>query len=213
VIKRRSVLFREHAKDVQNACMTHPFVMGVADGTLPPSVFSRWIIQDWKYLLTYMKVLERIADLAPTSEASDRWRDLARFTRDEELALHRGFAARFGISKQDLDEAIDAPSTTAYTNFLQERSKKSYGHGLASLVPCGVGYVSIAGKLATGPLPEDSRYADWIRTYADPTFAEAVGWMEKELDMADGNDTELADIYLQGAQHEYSFWQQLWNGW
>ena len=59
---KRSVVFREHAKDVQSACITHPFVMGIADGTLPPSVFSRWVIQDWKYLLTYMKVLERIAD-------------------------------------------------------------------------------------------------------------------------------------------------------
>ena len=210
---KRSVVFREHAKDVQSACITHPFVMGIADGTLDPSVFSRWVIQDWKYLLTYMKVLDQVADLAPTSEATDRWRELARFTRDEELSLHRGFAARFGISKEDMDRAMNGPVTASYTKYLEETSKISYGHGLASVIPCGVGYVSIAKTLSTGPLPDDSRYADWIRTYADPTFAEAVAWMEMELDIVEGDDSELAELYLRGAQYEYSFWNQLWTGW
>lgn len=186
---------------------------GIADGSLPPEVFARWVVQDWRYLLTYVHVLEQVAASAPGAAAKARWGELATFTRHEELALHRAYAARFDLSEADLDDAPDAPATAAYTGFLRQSAQRSYGHGVASLVPCGVGYVTLAAELAAGPLPADPRYADWIHTYADPAFAEAVAWMEAELDGIDGDDVALAETYAAGAAHELAFWDQLWRGW
>lgn len=186
---------------------------GIADGSLPTDVFARWVVQDWCYLLTYVEVLEALAACAPTTAAWAKWAELATFTRDEELALHRAYAARFDLSERDLDGAEHAPATRAYTDFLRASAARSYGHGVASVVPCGVGYVTLAADLAAGPLPVEARYADWIQTYADPVFAESVAWMEAELSGAEGDEEALAATYRQGAEHELAFWDQLWRGW
>ena len=36
----------EASKDVWDAQVAHPFVRGIADGTLDPAVFERWVRQD-----------------------------------------------------------------------------------------------------------------------------------------------------------------------
>ena len=213
VTKSRSAKLREGASSLRKACRNHPFVTGIADGSLPTEIFSRWVIQDWRYLLTYIEILEGLASLAPKQESAIYWLDLAVFTRTKELALHRAYAKRFDITKKELDEATDAPATIAYTQFLRQQVQHSYGMGVASLLPCGVGYVTLAADLAKGPMPQDVRYVDWIHTYADPSFAEAVAWMEAELDTVEGDEGELFSTYQQGAEHELAFWDQLWKGW
>lgn len=209
----RAARLRASAAPLRAACRAHPFVNGIADGSLPTEVFARWVVQDWRYLQTYVEVLDQVAATAPNSEAKERWTEMAMFTRSEELALHRTYAARFGLTQAHLDGAPDAPATAAYTGFLREQAHRSYGHGVASLVPCGVGYVTLATELAAEPLPTELRYADWIRTYADPAFAEAVTWMESELDSVLGDEAALAATYRAGAEHELAFWDQLWRGW
>lgn len=211
VTESRAARLRAATAELRAACRSHPFVRGLADGSLPPAVFARWIVQDWRYLQTYVEVLEAVADAAPTPAARQRWRETAALTRDEELDLHRAFAERFGLGAEDLDDAPDWPATAAYTAFLRTSAARSYACGVAALVPCGVGYVTLAQALAAGPPPADPRYVDWIRTYADPVFAEAVDWMESELDAAGGGD-EVDATYLEGARHELAFWEGLWRG-
>ncbi|MFT4628389.1 MAG: thiaminase/transcriptional activator TenA [Myxococcota bacterium] len=201
----RAARLREAAAPLRAACRAHPFVLGIGDGSLPPETFARWVVQDWLYLQTYADVLDRAAELA-----GGRWAELATLTRDEELRLHRTFAARFGLSAADLDGATPWPATVAYTGFLRTHAD-SYPTLVASLVPCGVGYVELAQGLAVQP-PADPRYADWVAMYADPVFAEAVAWMEAELDAVHADDAALAAVYAAGAAHELAFWEQLWRG-
>ena len=212
VTDRLAVRLRALAAGHRAACRAHPFVRGIEDGSLPPDTFARWVIQDWRYLQTYVEVLEKVADSAPTRGARARWRETAALTRDEELDLHRSFAARFGLDAAALDAAPTWPATAAYTDFLRTQAQTSYALGVASLVPCGVGYVSLAQDLSRGPAPADDRYAEWISTYADPAFAEAVAWMEAELDGVVGDVVDIERVYRQGAQHELAFWDQLWHG-
>lgn len=194
------------------ACLRHPFVRGIGDGSLPPSFFARWVVQDWLYLQTYLEVLSALARQAPDAEARARWEALVALTRDEELALHRAFAARFGLSEADLDGATPWPATVAYTRFLAEAAATDYATGVAALLPCGVGYVELARALSRGEPPNDPRYADWIRTYADPSFAEAVAWMEAELKRTGVPAAVLRPTWVAGADHELAFWDQLWDG-
>lgn len=185
---------------------------GIADGSLPPAVFARWVVQDWLYLQTYLEVLTALARRAPTDEARSRWHALLALTRDEELELHRRFAARFGLSSDDLAEATPWPATVAYTRFLRETATTDYAMGVAALLPCGQGYVELARALSRGAPPEDPRYVDWIRMYADPSFDEAVVWMEEEL-LGMGLSLEaLRPALVAGAKHELAFWDQLWRG-
>jgi len=212
VPERRSQRLRQQAAPQRAACLAHPFVRGIASGTLPAAVFARWVVQDWHYLQGYLQVLGSLARSAPSADARQRWEQMAVLTRDEELDLHRSFAQRFDISSAELAGAAVWPGTRAYTAFQVEQASHSYPRGVAALVPCGVGYVTLAHALATEPAPADDRYADWIRMYTDPAFAQAVNWMETELDAADEDDPVLEAVYAQGASWELRFWEQLWQG-
>ena len=202
---------RDEAAPIREACLRHPFVRGIGDGTLPPEVFARWVRQDWLYLQRYVEVLARAARLAPTSGARARWSDLCALTVDHELDLHRAFAARFGLTPAALDATTPYAATAAYGRFLAE-SAAAYPRLVAAVVPCGVGYVEIARALAAQPAPADARYADWIRTYDDPVFREAVAWMEAELDAHGPSGDRVEETYRAGTRHELAFWDALWTG-
>lgn len=210
--ERRSQRLFERAAPSRRACLAHPFVRGLVDGTLPPATFSQWIVQDWHYLQTYIDALTALSRSAPTTEAAERWRSLAAFTRDEELALHRGLAADFGLAAADLERAPLGAATRSYTGFLRASVAEGYGEGVAAICPCGVGYLDLARHLASEPPSPEPRYAAWIAAYNDPAFADSVAFMTDELDAAPGDDGALEQVYLLGAGHELSFWQGLWEG-
>lgn len=203
---------REAAAPTRAACLAHPFVRGIADGSLAPEVFARWVRQDWLYLQTYVEVLARAAELAPNEEARELWHGLHDLTVNYELDLHRAFAARFGISAASLDETAPYEATVDYTRFLSECASHSYVAIVASVLPCGVGYAEIGAALTAGETPPDERYADWVRTYDDEVFRDAVAKMESELDRHAGDSAPAADIYVRGAAHELAFWEGLWRG-
>lgn len=202
---------RRAAAAMYARALHHPFVSGLADGTLPPEVFARWIVQDGIYLDTYARVLALAAAEAPDRRARTRWADLLHLTLHHELAAHRALAARFGLSEEALEAAPAGPATRAYTAFLLEHARAGYAPLLAAVVPCGVGYAEIARHLAERPPSPEPRYAEWVRTYDDPAFYDAVGFMEAELDRASGVEANLEEIYLAGATHELAFWDQLFS--
>ncbi len=209
-MSERAARLRRAATGLYAACLRHPFVRGIGDGSLPPGVFTRWVVQDWAYLVAYIEVMQGLSERAPTLEARRRWGDLAALSRDEELQLHRAFAARFDLDPAEL-EAPPWQQTVAYTDFLMASVATGYGVGVAAVVPCGVDYVDVAEKLARAGLPDEPRYADWVTGYTAPAFVDAVAWMEAELDAVEGDEAELEAAYLAGAAHELAFWDQLWG--
>lgn len=210
VSERRSSRLRMASARSFARCLAHPFVRGIGDGSLPVEVFARWVVQDYRYLLSYVAALEALAQAAPRGEAAARWTALAALSRDTELDLHRAYAARFGLGPTELSSPA-WPETEAYTAFLRGSVGLGYGVGVAAVLPCGVDYVAIGAALGAVQAARDPRYDDWIAMYADPAFADAVAFMEAELDGADGDESLLAATYARGARHELDFWEQLWH--
>ena len=196
------------------AALTHPFVSGIGDGSLPREVFGRWIVQDWLYLHGYVQALEAAGALAPDESARSFWCDLARLTRDEELDLHRRLARRFGLSIDTLDQATPFEATTRYLDTL-EAARQHYPTLVATLTPCAVGYAEIARALDARGACTEPDYAAWIGTYTDPAFQDTVRIFEGELDRC-GEDEEalpaIEEAYTEAARCELAFWEGLWRG-
>ncbi len=45
------------ALPIRRAILSHPFVTGVGDGTLPVAKFKYYVLQDYVYLIDYSRVL------------------------------------------------------------------------------------------------------------------------------------------------------------
>ncbi|MBS3785979.1 MAG: hypothetical protein KGY57_04115 [Gammaproteobacteria bacterium] len=197
-----------------DAALQHPFVQGIGNGSLPKAYFARWIVQDWLYLQAYLHTLQQACHLAPDPSARRFWQDLVRLTQEEELDLHRGLAAKFGLSQTDLDNAMPYSATTEYVNTLQS-ANGNYAGIVATLTPCAVGYADIAQHLQAQDTCTDPDYRAWIDTYTDAAFKNAVAQFEAEIDYCGQNEQDRAVIqhaYTTAAQCEVNFWQSLWLG-
>jgi thiaminase/transcriptional activator TenA len=198
--------------------LAHPFVQGIADGSLDPKVFENWVRQDYRYLIEYARVFGFCAARADTLDAMTWYANALQLTLATEMELHRQYAHRFGISAEELESTPMWPTTRAYTDFLVRYAQSGdYAEAVAALLPCTWGYVDLATELARGKPPEDQRYADWIVQYGDPEFVAAAEWLKRELVRVSAGEDEtgrarLLDLFVQSCEHELAFWEMCWRG-
>jgi thiaminase (transcriptional activator TenA) len=159
-----------------------------------------------------MRLFALAAARAPDTDTLGRLVDLAHATFHQELSLHRGYAAEFGLGEADLDRAEKSPVCAAYTDFLlRTAATADFAEVLAALLPCMWGYSELGRALAAAGLPAEPRYRRWIQTYADPAFAALAAWCADLLDRAaDGLPAaRLAaceQAFLTSLRHELAFW-------
>jgi thiaminase/transcriptional activator TenA len=208
----------EATRGIWDAQVQHPFVQGISNGTLDPEVFERWVRQDYLYLVEFSRVFAWAAARGDRLESMSWYAAALHLTLNTEMALHREYAARFGITAEELEAEQMWPTTRAYTDFLVRTSADGdLADLVAALLPCAWGYMHIAERLAALERPADQRYADWIEQYASDEFREAAGWLRSEMDrLADRVSAEkrarLTDLFVLSSRYEWQFWEMCWRG-
>lgn len=206
------------AKSIWDAQLQHPFVKGIADGSLEIDRFKRWVLQDYLYLKDFARIFAWAVAKAERLDAMSWYATVLNLTLNTEMGLHRTYAGRFGISVEQLERQEMWPTNRAYTDFLlRTAADGDLADLVAALLPCAWGYVYIAQKLAKGNRPKDQRYADWIAQYASPEFAQAADWLKAEMNrLADGATAakrqRLIDLFVLSSRYEWQFWQMCWRG-
>jgi len=206
------------ARPIWDAQLEHPFVKGIGDGTLEEERFKRWVVQDYGYLREFSRVFAWAVAKAPRLESMGWYAAVLNLTLNTEMELHRRYAARFGITTEELEEAPMWPTNRAYTDFLvRTAADGDMADLLAALLPCAWGYVDIGQALAASSPPDDQRYADWIAQYASEEFAEAAEWLKGELNREAANAgaekrERLTGLFLLSSRYEYRFWDMCWDG-
>jgi thiaminase/transcriptional activator TenA len=208
-----SAHLRREADAIWTAQHEHPFVLGVADGSLAVERFARYVRQDYVFLVDYARVLALGAARAPDLATMRRFADLAQAILGEEMDLHRAFAREFGISESELEAEPSDPLTRAYTDFLlRTAALGSFAELAAALLPCMWGYAEIGARLAQRPEPSpEPRYRRWVETYAAGEFQELAAWCRGLVDRlaADGGADErerMRRAFVASSEHELAFW-------
>jgi thiaminase/transcriptional activator TenA len=209
---------RERADAIWRRELEHPFVRGIADGTLALDKFRFYLCQDYVFLIEYARVFALASAKARTLDAIRLFADLLHGTINTEMQLHRDYCAGFGIDAKQLEAMRPAPTTHAYTRHLLTTAYAgSLADIVAAVLPCQLGYCEIGSALAReGAGGMNSRYADWIKMYASDEFAAgarrvaelldelAAGLPERELE-------RLAELFLTSSRWEYLFWEMSWT--
>ena len=206
------------AKANWDAQVEHPFVRGIGDGTLDEELFKRWVLQDYRYLKEFARIFAWAVAKADDLASMSWYAGVLNLTLNTEMDLHRQYAARFGLTPDDLEAAPMWPTTRAYTDFLvRTAADGDMADLVAALLPCAWGYVHIARALAEGTKPGDQRYADWIAVYSSDEFAEAAEWLKSEMNkLAEGATSEkrrrLVELFVLSSRYEWMFWEMCWAG-
>ena len=208
----------EAARPMWEAQLAHPFVRGIGDGTLEEEKFKRWVRQDYRYLVEFARVFAWATAKADRLESMSWYARALDLTLNTEMELHRSYAERFAISREELEREPMWPTTRAYTDFLvRTAAEGDMLELLAALLPCAWGYVYIGQHLAGRERPSDERYAEWVEQYASPEFAQAAEWLRGELDrLADGlaprSRARMTELFVLSSRYEWQFWEMCWHG-
>ncbi|KAI8086455.1 Phosphomethylpyrimidine kinase-domain-containing protein [Halteromyces radiatus] len=195
----------------------HPFVRGMADGTLPREAFIHYIKQDYLYLVNYAR---SAALAAYKSKDIDMCAANAKIVLHihHEMQLHLEYCEQWGISKEEVLSTPESVYNIAYTRFVLDKGASGDQMDLqVAMAPCLLGYGDIGMKLFNDPNTkrEGNPYWKWISNYAQDDYQTAVK-VGKELmeelaihcvSTSPTRFREVCDIFEQATRLEIQFWE------
>lgn len=203
------------AKPIYTQTLAHPYLKGLADGTLPKESFQFYLIEDAKYLRAFGQALSVLASKAPREEWAITLNKHSTEAIEAERQLHESLLASYGKNKRD-SAAPMAPTNYAYTNhFLAAVERGSFAEGLAAMLPCYWIYWEV-GKELEKRGSKDKDYQRWINQYASASYGATV---KQVLDMMNAEAATLTpaqrrralDLFVTSARYEYMFWDMAWR--
>ena len=208
---------REFAAPIWEADLRHPFVRGIADGTLPKEKFKYYLIQDYLFLLDYSRVFAYGVIKAHDEATMALFSQLLNETLNTEMDLHRGYCEKFGISPAEMESAPVAPTTHAYTrHILHVAQIGTLADVIAGVLPCQWGYAEIGTSLAEQGGSPEPLYQEWIDMYASAEFLALGEWLRNLLndittESSPDEKVRLQKHFLMSSRYEYMFWEMAWT--
>ncbi|MGG5288924.1 TenA family protein [Pseudomonas shirazensis] len=204
---------REQSEPTWSAAVGHRFVRELCDGSLADPVMVRYLVQDHRFLDSFLTLLGAAIATADTFEARLR---LGRFagmiSSDENTYFLRAFEA-LDVSPAQRDEPADSAPTAGFKAIMAEAAaSRSYAAALAVLNVAEGLYLDWAQK-APQPLPEHFVHAEWITLHDNPFFEDFVAFLQAELDRVGPKEAELTrDFYLRTVALELAFFDAVYDG-
>ncbi len=207
--------------DIYGKILDHPFVQGLADGSLNEEVFRFYVIQDALYLKDYARGLALLGAKAP----QDRWLMMfVEHARDAivvERALHESFFREWELTDEEVYSAPMAPNNLLYTSYLLKTAyERPFPEILGSFLPCYWIYWEVGKELEKRGSPKEL-FRRWIQTYSSEQYASVVYQVLEVMDqVAHGlKDDDLKLIqnhFIMTSRLEYLFWdmgfhKQTWD--
>jgi thiaminase/transcriptional activator TenA len=190
--------------------LRHPFLAGLADGTLPRARFDFYLEQDALYLSAFSRALSLLAAKAPREDWALTLNRHAVEALEVERKLHESL---LGPGRR---AATMAPSNFAYANHLiAAASQRPFGEGLAALLPCYWIYWEV-GKELKKRGSKNPVYQRWIDQYAGQEYGATVRQVLEMMDqearaMSTGSREAARKLFEISARYEYLFWDMAWR--
>ncbi|WP_018142606.1 thiaminase II [Alloscardovia criceti] len=206
-------------QDIWAQYHTHPFVQGIADGSLDADKFKYYIIQDYLYLDEYLKVFALgIAKSHSIDTLSIFSHSVAALT-EEEMNIHRGYLHTFNVSREALNATPRALDNLSYTSYmLRVAYEDSEAEIVAAVLSCAYSYEVIAREIVRNhPQAEQHElFGEWVRGYASDEYAAGNKPLMEAMDQLTEHYTEqqlqhVEDIFVACSRYELAFWDMAWN--
>lgn len=188
-----------------------PFVRGLGAGTLDRDRFTYYMAQDAHYLDGYARALSTAAATAGCTDDLAFWAKSAYDVAVVERDLHRAYV-------DDIARHPRSPTCVGYASYLLGVAHtQGYPELVAALLPCFWVYQDVGARMLAATDDLDAHpYADWIRTYADPSFAAATLKAREIVDRtaASAGPATLArmgESFAQATRWEWAFWDAAWR--
>ena len=201
----------EANRAVWAAMAGHPFVLGLAHGTLPGSALQAWVQQDRIFVVQERRVLAALRAHGLPSRLDELLSDLDRSLVLEADAFTRR-AAEHGFAL----EVEPWPVCLGYTSYLLCAAYDGVLEGLTALYATERAYLDTWTAVAERS-PGDSAYHAWIQNWSGEAFRAFVSTLGRDLDELAGTPSpaltgRLDVLFTDAARFELAFWGMCWSG-
>ncbi|MBD2111585.1 MULTISPECIES: TenA family protein [Cyanophyceae] len=193
--------------DLAQACLHHPFVQGIGDGTLPVEKFAYYVGQDAFFLEAFARAYSIAAAKAETWQDFQVFHQLADGVLAE-LTLHGSYAQEWGV---DLTTVTPGAATRRYTDFLLSTAwGQAPGATAVAMAPCMRLYAFLGQSLAKRS-PPPHRYSPWIDTYSSDQFEPLAAQLEALIDHSTADNASNQTAYRYAMECELAFFEAAWQ--
>lgn len=206
-------------KEIWSRYDTHPFVLGLGDGSLDREKFKFYMIQDYLYLIDYAKVFALGVSKAEDTETMRYFANYLHHILDVEMDIHRGYMKRLGISLSEAENTPAAPDTALYGSYML-RAAYEYGAAeiAASILACALSYEVIAKNILKKNPDAAAHvfYGEWVEGYSNAEYAaENVKLCALTERLCEGKSereiSRIAEIFKVCSVLEERFWDMAWE--
>jgi thiaminase/transcriptional activator TenA len=154
---------------------------------------------------------------SPDLETMVKFAELFHSTLNVEMELHRQYAERFGVTREQLEKTRPSPTTVAYTKYMLDAAQGSLAEVVASLLPCMWSYREIGNAFAKFPGALDHPlFKEWILMYSSEEFGALTDWCIGLMDrLAEGLPERelirLEEHFVTTSKLEYLFWDMAYR--
>ena len=213
-----STRLHDAAAPVWEACLRHPFVTGIGDGTLDMEKFRYFMLQDYLYLFDYARVFALGVVKARDPELMRVFAANVDAILGGEMKIHRAYMKRLDITEEQVFSIKPALANLSYTNYMLSVAQTGGPMEIvASILACSWSYAEIGQALAAIPgAAEHPFYGEWIRGYASEEYAATNQALIELMDSlaADAGEEQLAyltDVFVNCSRYELGFWDMAWE--
>ena len=213
-----STRLHDAAAPVWEACLRHPFVTGIGDGTLDMEKFRYFMLQDYLYLFDYARVFALGVVKARDPELMRVFAANVDAILGGEMKIHRAYMKRLDITEEQVFSIKPALANLSYTNYMLSVAQTGGPMEIvASILACSWSYAEIGQALAAIPgAAEHPFYGEWIRGYASEEYAATNQTLIELMDSlaADAGEEQLAyltDVFVNCSRYELGFWDMAWD--
>ncbi len=206
-------------RDIWEGYSAHPFVRGIADGTLDREKFRFYMIQDYIYLVDYAKVFALGVAKSRDVQTMRLFAGYVHQILDGEMDIHRGYMKRLCIPLEEAEAAQAALDNASYTAYML---KVAYEEGpaeiAAAILSCALSYEHIARRIVAEHPDAQAHpfYGEWVAGYADEGYAAANRELAALTERLAAGYTEaqlrrLEEIFTVCSRYEAAFWDMAWE--
>jgi formylaminopyrimidine deformylase / aminopyrimidine aminohydrolase len=201
----------EANRDLWAAMAGHPFVLGLARGTLPDRALQAWVQQDRVFVMEERRVVATLRAHGLPSRLDDVLADLDR-SLVLEVETFTQTAAEHGFAP----DAEPWPVCLGYTSYLRCAAYDGALEGLTALYAAERAYLDTWTAVAKRS-PADSAYHAWIQNWSGEAFRAFVTALARDLDELAGAPSlilaeRLGGLFTGAARFELAFWEMCWSG-